>query len=420
MRGVIVNPWECPAGDSVLYRLVSLSNLPPGQSAQSVLKQKLADYRIEYTHFFGRQALIQFADPLKARQFVAENCNSLTIDGYPVTVALSPLEQLQIPQSEATFHMPPSRVICIQVMKLRVCLGIQDIYDECSHFGIVEKIICFEKNGWFALVQMETVNQACLVRANLTNAARHLPAFQFRIQYSRNSDIVIKFNNWKSFDFTVPDAAAQFARLREQAVHAPFFMVEESQNIPRIFDVWRPVHFDPEFSSVLSVTGYDESRVTCDVLRNLCSQYGPVVKVRFAFKHKWIAYVQFANCLYARLAFVYLQGCSLFERRLVFEFLMQSDVHSIEFGEDQVSTYDSEQEDFEIGDYQQLYFQSNCLLVRNVNVKDIPVPDGAKIDPARQRIVFSNIEAATEFLVMKNWTRIGDTPVLMSFANPNQ
>ena len=416
MRGRIVSPWNCPAGDSLQYRLVELTNLPPEKHTHMVIDQ-LAGFRIEYTHFFGRQGLIQFFDPVEARSFVSQNTNRLTIAGYRIGVRMSPLGQLIIPPKEEPSYTQLSRVICIQVIKLRVCLGIQDIYDECSQFGIVEKIICFEKLGLFALVQMKTVEQACLVRVNLTNAARHLPAFQFRVQFSRNSDIVIKFNNGKSFDFTGPDAATEFAHQREQTVWQPFFMVEKNPQVPQAFDFWRPVHFDPDFSRVLSVSGYDESRITCDILRNLFSQYGPVVRVRFAFKSKRVAHVHFANCIYARLAHVYLQGCSLFDRRLSIDFLLQADVRpAVDGGDGPYRDYDGEQDDFEIGDYGRLYFQSRCLTLRNGSLQDFPIPEDVRVE--EDRLVFASEEAATEFLVMKNWTRVNGTPVLFGFANP--
>lgn len=244
MRGRIFAAWECPSGPDTQHRLVNIRDLPDS-CGWDRLKVLVGDKAVEYTHFFGSQALVQFCEVQDAKDFVMSAIDDGIMMGEAwLQVRMSTMQYL-IPASErATRIGYETRVLCIQILKLRVYLGIHDIYDECSRLGTVEKIICFTRGGKYALVRMTTLDEASLVLANLTNNTRHLPLFQLQVQYSNNQDIVIKYNNPKSFDFTTPGAAAHFAQLREvSACEVPFFEPEPLEDMPTIFDLWRPLAY---------------------------------------------------------------------------------------------------------------------------------------------------------------------------------
>ncbi|KAK8890487.1 hypothetical protein M9Y10_035263 [Tritrichomonas musculus] len=418
MSGKKINPWQCPP-DPSQCRLLHFENLPPNCTWNNIYPF-ISSFQIEHETIFGTQALVQFSNPQQAQRFYEYYHNQLVISGYPVAITYSPLTQL-ILTSESPTRTAPSRVICIQVMRLRVCLGIQDIYDECSLFGIVEKIICFEKTGKFALVQMSRVDQASLALLNLSNSPRHHPSFQFRIQYSKNQDIVIKFNNSKSFDFTTPDAQIQFARLREAvAGERPFFTVDECPEIDPIFDFWRPVHFDPTFLPVLGIVGFDEKSISCDFLKNLFSQYGIVKRIKISIIRRRIAFIMFANSFYARLAMTFMNNCPIDGKKLSIDFPLHPDINQQgDFNDPYYKDYSNENdEDFDVEDYSSLSFPSKFVRVKSGNIENIILPDLAVYDPRNKVIQFLNIDEACRFIGLTNTTVSNGQTILLSFYTP--
>ena len=417
MRKRLINPWQCPP-DSSQCRLLELENLPPGCSWND-LHQYFVSYDVEYQTVFDTKALVQLVAPHQARDFFEKNNGKLSLCGYQISVYLSPLIQLILTADSPT-RTAPSHVICIQVMKLRVCLGIQDIYDECAQFGAVEKIICFEKTGKFALVQMSTVEQASLVLVNLSNSPRHLPAFQFRVQYSKNQDIVIKFNNSKSFDFTQSDAKVQFTRMREStAGERPFFVIDECEDIGSVFDFWRPVSFDPTFSSVIGVCGFDDKFVTCDNLYNLFSQYGPVKKVKIAYNRRRVAYIMFSNNFYARLATAFLNNCPFEGKHLSVDFPLNPEcIQQTDFGDQFCKDYANNDSDFEINDYSTLSFPSKCVSIKKGDVTKLTLPETAElysINSGKKNIRFQTIDDATRFIYHTNRVKFDNQLFEVSF-----
>ena len=424
MSGRKVNPWQCPP-DPTHCRLLHLSNLPPGCKWEHISPFFLS-FHVEYYIVFGSQALVQFVNTQQAQIFYSQCRGQLSLIGYPIIVTFSCLNQLTYLADTPT-RMVQSRVICIQVMKLRVSLGIQDIYDECSLFGIVEKIICFEKTGKFALVQMSRVEQASLALMNLTNSPRHAPCFQFRIQYSKNQDIVIKFNNSKSFDFTTLDAQTQFAQLREAIVgERPFFTVDESEIDP-IFDFWRPVPFDSTFSSVISVSGFDDQVASCNFFHNLFSQYGIVRTVRISMGRRKVAFITFENNFYARIAMTFMSNCPINGKRLQIDFPSHSENHMFfqpqidrkeyydSFYNDSSYTEYPEREDFSIEDYSEFSFPTNLVKIKSGDLSQFNITENNIFDLKQKILKFLSIEEAAHFIGFSNTLFMNGQQIICSF-----
>jgi hypothetical protein len=420
MRGRVINPWDCPAGPNTPHRLVKIGQIPGDCNWEGLDRALVISDPFEIRHMFNKQALIQFENGQIARKFVRENKGRAHIGGMPLSIGLSPIPQLIAP-TEQQGRTTQSRVICIQVMKLRVYLGIHDIYEECSHFGKVEKIICFEKSGKFALVQMSTVYEASLVLVNLSNNPRHLPAFQFRVQYSKNQDIVIKFNNSKSFDFTAPEAVTQFAQLRESAAgDTPFFEPEASDDIPGIFDAWRPVHFDPSFTPTIVITGFEDTCFSdCDHFRNLLGQYGPVSKVRVQSRGRKTAYVSMLNGFYARVAMAFLQTWRFDGKPLSFEYGQSVDSSLIQNPGEVVREYDTAEGDFELEEYGALWFPSEYVSVRPRDARFGGLKTVSTFLLDNESIFqFERVEDAARFIVGQNFGRAGEDVVVLRFTQP--
>lgn len=431
MRGRIVNPWDCCIEQGSAHRLVHVTGLPL-QCGAAALRTALSGCQIEHIHAFDGQALVQFASADEAAQFVAAHRDGLSVQRATARVRMSPLPRLIL---SAETKMAPSPVICIQVVNLRVYLGIQDIYDECAQFGRVLKIICFEKAAVgagmqplaqeqpvkYALVQMANVEQASLVLANLSNAPRHLPCFQFRVQYSKNHDIVIKFNNSKSYDFTDQYAMAQFAQLREaSAGERPFFVFEPSPEIDPVFDFWRPFVFDPRTVQALNVTGYNESTVTFDRLRNLFCQYGPVQRVKFFYKNRKGALVVFRTSFYARLALAFMQNCPVEQNHnLLVECAFQySNFMQRDFNEHLYQDYRCENEDLELETYATLAFPSQFVSFRNCSVDDFSLPQSVVVHRNLNIAQFQTVYEAANFISQFNRAVINGRKAQLAFSKP--
>ena len=416
MWGRVVNPWDCPPGAESMHRLVNISNIPVGTPWDTV-HSLFPDAAFSFHHRFGQQALIQFDNSEMAQEFVAKYRGKLILNGCPLNVSLSRLPSIIPVPEQHDWVIPQSRVICIQVVKLRVYLGIHDIYDECSRFGTVEKIICFEKTGKFALVQMATVYEASLVLVNLSNNPRHLPAFQMRIQYSKNHDIVIKFNNSKSFDFTSPDAVAQFAQLREMSAgESPFFDPEHIDDLPTVFDAWRPIHSDAAFARVVCVVGYDELGCSeCDHYRNLFGQYGSVSRVRLSSRSRNLAYVTMANGFDARLVVVMLENWATSTMFVSLDHSITPELTSIT--SDITKDYEPGEE-LDVAEYGTMWYPSPFVSVRPdaIPLDALPLSDCTSITD--HLLEFQSIEAAALFIATHNFARIRDTTLLLRFAKP--
>jgi hypothetical protein len=263
---------------------------------------------------------------------------------------------------------------------------------------------------------MSTVQEASLVLANLTNSPRHLPAFQMRVQYSKNQDIVIKFNNSKSFDFTAPDAVAQFAQLREaSAGESPFFEPEPQEEIPAIFDAWRPVHFDPNFTHVISVTNFEDSVLTeCDHFRNLFAQYGPVAKVRIVNRGRKIAFVTMSNGFYARVALTFLQNLRIDGRALTFEFSFYSELQN---GSELTKEYQND-DDVDLEEYGAMWFPSEYVLLKpfDVPVEQLGVGPVAR-HPRASAVQFRTVDDATRCIALHNNAKIDGRALFMRFTS---
>lgn len=420
------SPWENYV--SLPSRVVHLRNLPP-KCGWEEISEHFDNLNIEQHHIFNNQALIQFVSSDEAKLFLSSNNNHINILGATVQAQLSNYPILNS-SSDALFNGKnvPSKVICIQLVHLRIYMSMFDIYDECSKFGVVEKIICFEKSGNFSLVQMSTMNEAASVLANLHNNPKHLPNFQMRLQYSKNQDLIVKINNTKSFNFLPKGALKQFNELREKVKdEIPFFEPERSMSVPPIFDIWRPVHFDPLYSQVLCVTNLDENRSACEPLRNLFSQYGHVQRVKVLFKNRRTAFVQMGTGFFGRIAALFLHDCPFSGRKLQIAFSAHVEVTpSTEPGSEGLyQEYGDGPIDLTIEQYQQLYFPSEYVSVSGIRleelVKLIALPKEVEVLFKYQALHFPSVQDAVGFISVFNGNPYNGKVFILHFMrNPKK
>jgi len=418
----ILNP-TCFAPPS---RVIHLRNLPPKCGWEEIF-ENLQGYDIEQHHMFNNQALIQFVNAEDACDFLEKSNGSICIHKVQIQAQLSNFPILNS-SSEALFsgRVAPSPVVCIQLVYLRVYIGIPEIYDECSRFGNVIKMICFEKpDGKFCLVQMSNVHEAALVLANLHNNPRHLPCYQMHIQYSKNQDLLVKGNTSRSFDFLVQGSKEQFIKIREQSIHElPFFSPEPNRFVHPAFNVWGPVHFDPSYPQVLCVTNLDEARSACTPLRNLFSQYGHVARVKVLFNNRRTAFVQMSTSFFARIASMFLHNCPFMGRKLQISFSSHVDViPSSEPGsEDLYVDYGNGPIDMTVEQYAAFYFPSEYIHVRaNVKVDELKhamkLPECSSLSDSSS-LKFPTICEAVSFISAYNGISFRGANLVLSFMRP--
>jgi hypothetical protein len=414
MRGKIIKPWDCPPSNYFNQRVIRISEMDKGYSVEGIMPF-FSGYNIKFCHTFGKNALVEFDSRNTAQKFLQDV--SPTKFGLYAKIQFLPIPTIE--SSGAAAASPHvSRVICLQILRLQISLGIYDIYDECSNFGTVEKIICFEKQGKFALVQMHSKKEAALTLANLSNSSRYLPNFQFKIQYSRNQDIIIQFNNAKSFDFTHPGALAQFDQLRHTtSSESAFFTPEHSDNILDIFDLWRPVLTEHPSTQTIKVMGFDDPKTICDSLYNLFSQYGTVIKVKTSTKQPKIAIVQMASQFYARLVTTHMQNCPYGSGsgKLVLSYPHFTDpLSDSDYGQI-TKDYSDMADDLDITEYSKMWPPSDTVFIDGASVSTIKLRPKAAPLPERNAVKFQNINEAVMFIAKKPDV---NNDVIYRFTNP--
>ena len=419
MARVLAKPWNYPPGQSDQHRLVHIIDLPQNSQWTDVSKY-FKHYKIERTHFFGTQGLVQFFSSEDARKFVNEH--GAYLPELRATVTLSSLP-FMIGPNPSTRRTLKSRVICIQVIRLHGCLGIQDIFEECSHFGNVMKIICFEKLGKFALVQMENVEQAAMALANLSKSTRYTPTFELRVQYSRNNNIVVQFNNSKSFDFTLPGAAEQFEKIREGLTgEPPFFEPDKADDVPPNFEYFRPFQYDLAFGNSLTISGFPAERISTDFIRNVFCQYGVVFRVKVLVKaQNCTAFVQMRNSMFARLALTNLNDMCYNGSILHIEVSNHPDVHQETTNPNSVQLFKEypEADDPDVGVYAEMWPPSKYVHVRpkRINIGDLVVPNGKYIEEMNAWM-FNTIDEATDFIGTQSQVVHNKRTITLMYARP--
>ena len=411
------------------FKVVHFRNLPP-KCGWEEIEEKLGSYTIEQHHIFNNQALIQFESSDDAKGFIAASKGFVMIKGTKVQIQMSNFPVLNS-SSVALFsgRVSPSPVICIQLIHLRVYVSITDIYDECSLYGTIKKIICFTKDGGkFALVQMSKPEEAATALANLYNNPKHLPCFQMHVQYSKNSELSVKVNNSRSFDFCVPGAKDEFAKLRDPLTkEAPFFSPDPNPNVSEIFNIWSPVHFDPTFPEILCVTNLDETKSACMPIRNLFVQYGHVLCVKIIAKNRRTAFIQMATGFFARIATLFLQDCPFMGRKLQISFSSHSDVTPpTEPGcSDLYADYGPGPNDYPTEVYEAMYFPSKFVAVRGlISVQDIchATSLGKEVTVYEEEnvIEFPSIEDSVKFISAYNGMNFMGAELFLAFTRPLQ
>ncbi|XP_041357373.1 polypyrimidine tract-binding protein 1-like isoform X12 [Gigantopelta aegis] len=187
-----------------------------------------------------------------------------------------------------------------------------------SRFGKVSKIITFTKNNQYqALIQFADCISARTAKDSLDGQNIYNGCDTLKIDYSKLTNLNVKYNNDKSRDYTRPDLPSGDAAI-DQALQfcAPGFgglaamptAMPGYGPLPGAFGTARlgmPVPIQSG-SSVILVSNLDEQSVAPDALFTLFGVYGDVHRVKILFNKKDNALIQMAEPNQAQLAITFL------------------------------------------------------------------------------------------------------------------
>ncbi|NXA85114.1 PTBP3 protein, partial [Melanocharis versteri] len=236
--------------------------------------------------------------------------------------------------------LPSHSVLRIVVENVFYPVTLDVLYQIFSKFGFVMKIVMFHKNNQFqALLQYGDAMNAYNAKMSLDGHSIYTGCCTLRIDFSKLTNLRVKYNNDKSRDFTRTDLPfGDGQRTLETPVSTPF----APQNT--IFPSYSgPPGFAPALgfpqgaalgpltvtssaglghmtipgipgNSVLLVSNLNPEAITPDGLFILFGVYGDVHRVKIMFKKRGIALVQMADATQAQLAINYLNGQRLYGR----------------------------------------------------------------------------------------------------------
>ncbi|XP_041357375.1 polypyrimidine tract-binding protein 1-like isoform X14 [Gigantopelta aegis] len=179
-----------------------------------------------------------------------------------------------------------------------------------SRFGKVSKIITFTKNNQYqALIQFADCISARTAKDSLDGQNIYNGCDTLKIDYSKLTNLNVKYNNDKSRDYTRPDLPSGDAAIDQalQFCAMPTAMPGYGP-LPGAFGTARlgmPVPIQSG-SSVILVSNLDEQSVAPDALFTLFGVYGDVHRVKILFNKKDNALIQMAEPNQAQLAITFL------------------------------------------------------------------------------------------------------------------
>ncbi|XP_059692864.1 polypyrimidine tract-binding protein 3 isoform X6 [Haemorhous mexicanus] len=197
------------------------------------------------------------------------------------------------------------------------------LYQIFSKFGFVLKIVMFHKNNQFqALLQYADAMNAYYAKMSLDGHCIYTGCCTLRIDFSKLTNLTVKYNNDKSRDFTRIDLPfGDGQRTVETSLSTPFgpsvLPVPGALGPLTVTTSAAPGHMTiPGIpgNSVLLVSNLNPEAITPYGLFILFGVYGDVHRVKIMFKKRGIALVQMADATQAQLAINYLNGQRLYGR----------------------------------------------------------------------------------------------------------
>ncbi|XP_039589181.1 polypyrimidine tract-binding protein 3 isoform X2 [Passer montanus] len=266
----------------------------------------------------------------QARPQPAPQCvNAVQHGNLGITSALA-AEGGVLPSNGSVLRIVVENVFCPVTLDI--------LYQIFSKFGLVLKIVMFHKNNQFqALLQYADATNAYYAKMSLDGHCIYAGCCTLHIDFSKLTNLTVKYNNDKSRDFTRTDLPfGDGQRNVETSLPTPFgppgfapalgFPQGAGPSVLPVPGALGPLMVTTSATpghmtipgipgnSVLLVSNLNPEAITPYGLFILFGVYGDVHRVKIMFKKRGIALVQMADATQAQLAINNLNGQRLYGR----------------------------------------------------------------------------------------------------------
>ncbi|XP_042896665.1 polypyrimidine tract-binding protein 1 isoform X2 [Parasteatoda tepidariorum] len=291
----------------------------------------------------GRNVYVQFSNHKELK-----TDNTHTLSNTTTQVALQAAQALVNHTTDT--QGGPNTVLRVVVENQIYPVSLEILYQIFSRVGRVLKIVTFTKNGTFqALIQYPDVITAQAAKLSLDNQNIYNACCTLRVEYSKLSNLNVKYNNDKSRDFTNPmlpncDPSSPFDSLglpgSMGVLASPFapglgspltaayaagagglplggFALSSAATTAAALGV-AGLRLPGQHlgSTVLLVSNLNEEKVTPDALFTLFGVYGDVHRVKILFNKKDNALIQMAEPQQAQLALAHLDKIKVYGKQI--------------------------------------------------------------------------------------------------------
>ncbi|GJR92092.1 polypyrimidine tract-binding protein homolog 3 isoform X1 [Tanacetum coccineum] len=306
-----------------------------------------------------------------------------------------------------------------------------------SPHGYVEKVVTFQKSAGFqALIQFQSRQNAIAARNSLQGRNIYDGCCQLDIQFSNLEELQVNYNNERSRDFTNPSLPSEQKGRPSQAGYGDagvgYPQMNNAAAIAAAFGGGLP----PGISGTndrctLLASSLNPDMIDEDKLFNLFSLYGNIVRIKLLRNKPDHALIQMGDGFQAELAVHFLKGSTLFGKRLEVNYskhpniTMGAETHEYlnsnlnRFNRNAAKNYRyccSPTKMIHLSTLPQDVTEEDIVshLEEHGNIVNSKV---FEMNGKKQALVlFENEEEATEALVCKHATTLGDSMIRISFS----
>lgn len=385
------------------------------------------------------QALLQMQDvpsAVNAMQFYANVQPS--IRGRNVYVQFSSHQELTtMEQNTQGRGDEPNRILLVTIHHMLYPITVEVLHQVFSPHGFVEKIVTFQKSAGFqALIQFQSRQSAVSARNALQGRNIYDGCCQLDIQFSNLEELQVNYNNERSRDFTNPSLPVEQKGRPSQPGYGDagvgFPQMNNASAIAAAFGGGLPpgISGTNDRCTVLA-SNLNPDRIDEDKLFNLFSLYGNIVRIKLLRNKPDHALVQMGDGFQSELAVHFLKGATLFGKRLEVNF---SKHPNITMGAETHEYLNSNLNRFNRNAAKN--YRYCCSPTKMIHLSTLPQDitedeivshleeHGSimntklfEMNAKKQALVlFENEEQATEALVCKHASSLGDSMIRISFS----
>ncbi|KAK3732590.1 hypothetical protein QZH41_016071, partial [Actinostola sp. cb2023] len=244
-------------------------------------------------------------------------------------------------------------ILRIVVDNMLYTITLDVLHQVFSKYGSVLKIVTFVKNNQYqALIQFSQASEALSAKYSLDGQNIYNGCCTLRIDFSKLSNLNIKYNTERSRDYTRPELSAgeldvasglSLAGLGNApgVLGSPAALLGLPLGLPLANLAMAGVGQKYQGGSPLVlVSNLNEEMISCDALFTLFGCYGDVQRVKILFNKKDTALVQFSNAQQAQTSIAHLNSVRFYDKEMKVTMSKHSSVSLPKDGEDNNLTKD--------------------------------------------------------------------------------